>query len=118
MASHRWRGAYRYLSTGSMLCFWLLSYGFSHLHRVCFSIEDATRGLGHACSATTATKEHELVQIEYHKVKAESLLEKRAFDKRFPELSAKAGENGHLGELVQYVRGLWSSPPTRLISCI
>lgn len=44
-----------------------------------------------------------LIQIEYLEIKAESEFEKRAFEKRFPQLALQARGNRLLREMAQYV---------------
>lgn len=46
--------------------------------------------------------DHELVRIEFLEIKSEVLFEKRAFDERFPHLSAAAGGSVFKRELAQY----------------
>lgn len=43
-----------------------------------------------------------LVRVEFLEIKAESLFEEQAFDKKFPKLAAKAGNNRFRRELAQY----------------
>ncbi|CZR61521.1 probable MFS quinate transporter [Phialocephala subalpina] len=47
--------------------------------------------------------EHELVQIEYLEIKAESLFEERAFQRSFPNLAAKEQRSVWVHEFAQYV---------------
>lgn len=46
--------------------------------------------------------EHELIQVEYKEIKAESLFEQRAFAKQFPNLAAKEQGNMWVREFAQY----------------
>ncbi|KAF2441808.1 quinate permease [Karstenula rhodostoma CBS 690.94] len=46
--------------------------------------------------------EHELVQVEYKEIKAESLFEQRNFEKHFPKLAAKEASNLWAREFAQY----------------
>lgn len=46
--------------------------------------------------------DHQLIQVEYLEIKAESEFEKRVFDKRFPHLANRARGNRLLRELAQY----------------
>ncbi|KAL2283941.1 hypothetical protein FJTKL_09191 [Diaporthe vaccinii] len=46
--------------------------------------------------------DHQLIQVEYLEIKAESEFEKRIFDKRFPHLANRARGNRLLRELAQY----------------
>ncbi|CAO2650731.1 Nn.00g020230.m01.CDS01 [Neocucurbitaria sp. VM-36] len=46
--------------------------------------------------------EHELVQIEYLEIKAETLFERRSFEKNFPHLAAKEQGSVYVREFAQY----------------
>ncbi|KAH7125209.1 general substrate transporter [Dendryphion nanum] len=46
--------------------------------------------------------DHELIQIEYLEIKAESLFERRAFEKNFPNLAAKEAGSVWVREFAQY----------------
>lgn len=53
-------------------------------------------------------EDHHLVRLEFLEIRAESIFEQRAFDKRFPDLASKVGSNRFLRELAQY-RNIFSS---------
>lgn len=45
-----------------------------------------------------------LVRVEFLEIKAESLFEDQSFEKQFPELAQKAGNNRFLREIAQYTK--------------